>query len=68
MVDAHGVLELQTIPGQWLQQTAAAALVPAGHKKIVNWSPLAFDLMHGALRIQNCNIEQIDNKNNMFRV
>ena len=32
--DVHGVSERQTIPGQWPWQTAAAALVPAGHTKV----------------------------------
>ena len=32
--DGHGVLERQTFPGQLPWQTAAAALVPAGHTKM----------------------------------
>ena len=32
--DVHGVSERQTFPGQWPWQTAAAALVPAGHTKM----------------------------------
>ena len=32
--DVHGVSERQTFPGQWPWQTAAAALVPAGHTKV----------------------------------
>ena len=32
--DVHGVSERQTIPSQWPWQTAAAALVPAGHTKM----------------------------------
>ena len=32
--DVHGVSEWQMIPGQRLWQTAAAALVPAGHTKL----------------------------------
>ena len=32
--DVHGVSEWQTTPGRWPWQTAAAALVPAGHTKV----------------------------------
>ena len=35
--DVHGVLEWETIPGQWPWQTDAGALVPAGHTKVYNW-------------------------------
>ena len=57
--DVHGVSEWQTIPGQWPWQTAAGALVPAGHTKLFSsqlvylglrdgksapiWSRLQFD-------------------------
>ena len=32
--DVHGVSKCKTISGQWPWQTAAAALVPAGHTKL----------------------------------
>ena len=47
----HGVSEWQTIPGQWPWQTAASALVRAGHTNCtaVNWSPKTFGWQHGAV-------------------
>ena len=38
----HGVLKWHTIPGQWALRTAAGALVPAGHTKVVRKSTSLF--------------------------
>ena len=48
--DIHGVSEWQTNTGQWPWQTAATALVPAGHTKFYRNQLvyLNLDCMHGA--------------------